>query len=500
MTALITPRDIKAFRAALIRCMGLRFSDESDGSLREVLRERMLATRAAAVDTYLCGLGVGSVEEEELARALCVNETYFLRNAPHFRVFEDAVRARAAGGRRYLRVLSAGCSSGEEAYSIAITLRAILPDLPSWDIHILGIDVDPDVIAKARAGRYSSWSLRSTPEDIRRRYFDTSGAGHVVRDEVRRMVRFERKNLASEDPQVWRAEAWDVVFCRNVLMYLGHDVMRDILARIAASLAPAGLLFVGHAESLREATSSFEVRQAHDTFFYERRSRSDLEVALAEAHAPMRAVQPPPPHMEPADRWCEVIAESSRRVQDLSPATAKLVEPAPATLSDDSAPALDTALRLMEQERFSEALAALPDGRARHPKTLLLRAALLVTRGDLDAASSACSTLLQLDEMNAGAHYVMALCHDQQGDADEALRHDRIAAYLDHHFAMPHIHMGLLARRAGDADTARRELTLALTLLARERPERFVLFGGGFGREALMKLCHSQLQHRRAGR
>ena len=152
------------------------------------------------------------------------------------------------------------------------------------------------------------------------------------------------------------------------------------------------------------------------------------------------------------------------------------------------APAMD----LMRRERFDEALAALaPEDEG--ADALLLRASLLVVSGDGPAAERVCARLLAVDELNAGAHYIMALCRDHAGDPSQAMAHDRAAIHLDPGFSMPHLHLGLLSRRSGDAETARRELELALGLLAREDVARIVLFGGGFGRDGLIGVCRGEL-------
>ncbi len=113
--------------------------------------------------------------------------------------------------------------------------------------------------------------------------------------------------------------------------------------------------------------------------------------------------------------------------------------------------------------------------------------------GQLSGAEDACRRLLELDELNAGAHYVLALCRESAGDERGAADHDQVAAYLDPAFAMPRLHLGLLARRAGDRDAARRELAQALALLEREDPSRLLLFGGGFNRAALLALGRAEL-------
>jgi chemotaxis protein methyltransferase CheR len=153
-------------------------------------------------------------------------------------------------------------------------------------------------------------------------------------------------------------------------------------------------------------------------------------------------------------------------------------------------------MELLKSERFGEALDAvhrLPREAATDPEVLLLRATLLTHSGQLAEAEQACRDLLEVDELNAGAHYLLALCREGAGDAEGAIHHDQLAAYLDPGFAMPRLHLGLLARRTGDRSGAGRELTQALDLLRREDGSRLLLFGGGFSREALAALCHAEL-------
>jgi chemotaxis protein methyltransferase CheR len=162
---------------------------------------------------------------------------------------------------------------------------------------------------------------------------------------------------------------------------------------------------------------------------------------------------------------------------------------------------LSRPLQLLRHERFTEALELLhpPEpSSAADPAALLLRAALLSHQGALLEAQQACHELLRLDDLNAGAHYLLALCCERRGDGQQAVEHDRTAVYLDAGFAMPHLHLGLMARRKRETDAAKRELELALLLLEREDESRLLLFGGGFTRGALLALCRSELSNLKA--
>jgi chemotaxis protein methyltransferase CheR len=149
---------------------------------------------------------------------------------------------------------------------------------------------------------------------------------------------------------------------------------------------------------------------------------------------------------------------------------------------------------MMRNERFGDALELLGTFSTSDPETQLLRAILLTNGGRHREAENVCAELLARDELNAGAHYLLALCREHAGDREKACEHDRIATYLDAAFAMPHIHIGLLERRAGHFDRAVAELERALELLGSEDASRILLFGGGFSREALALLCRNELR------
>jgi chemotaxis protein methyltransferase CheR len=486
--------DLERFRAAIVRRIGLQFDDAKLGFLGEVLQRR-LGKPGRSIDAYLRGLEGQSASGEiaALARELTVGETYFFRNNEQFRALADVVlpeRMRARRAHGILRLLSAGCASGEEAYSMAIVVRESMAD-PSWKVVIRAVDLNPAMLEKAARARYSSWSLRDTPPDIQRKWFQADGRELILESSVRAAVGFGNGNLASDDPGLWQPATYDVIFCRNVLMYFAPEQMRAVIARIAHSLAPGGFLFLGHAETLRGVSDAFHLRHSHETFYYERKESSEL--ARPPSFWPAPAAVPGSAPVVPLDgAWVDTIREATARVAALVPATAN-APVAPPVLPWDLAPALD----LLRKERFAEALDHVrtgPPALEKDPDVLLLEATLLAHSGQLVAAEDACLRLLLIDELNAGAHYLLALCREHSGHRERAGEHNRVAAYLDPSFAMPRLHLGLLARRAGDRNAARRELAQALVLLRREDASRLLLFGGGFSREALMALCESSLK------
>lgn len=485
--------EVDRFRGSVLRWLGLDFDDSKRNFLLEVLGRRVKAGGGA--DAYLAALEAVEAPKDELrilAQELTVTETSFFRNADQIRALNEVAipdRMAARADSRQLSILSAACSSGEEAYTLAACVRDAA-GIAGWDVAIRAIDINTAMLGKAKSARYSDWSLRSTPASLKRRLFRAEGRDFVLDESVRTMVRFEERNLTVEDEGFWAPGRFDIVFCRNVIMYFTPEVARALLARIAHSLAPGGYLFLGHAESLRGMSTAFHLRHTHDTFYYQRRDGAD-ETPAGDARTalPHTALDLP---IDPDESWIDTIRNASQRIRTLTDT------PKPKRAARPTAPAAEigTALDLLGREHYAEAqkvLDALPPDRARDPEVLLLSAVLQTHGGNLIAAEAVCEELLKLDEMNAGAHYVMALCRESAGDDRRAEDHDQIAAYLDPSFAMPRLHLGLLSRRKGDREAAVRELRQALLLLQREDSARLLVFGGGFGRGALMTLCRAEL-------
>jgi len=494
------PSDVERFRTAIVQQIGLQFEDAKLALLSEVLHRR-LAQLSRSSTSYL-----GELEDEPnraeltaLAQELTVGETYFFRHNDQFRALAEVVlpeRMQTRETARSLDLLSAGCASGEEAYSLAIVTQETVPDA-SWSMRIRAVDLNPAALAKAIRGRYSTWALRETPPDVRNKWFRAEGRDVVLDEKIRATVQFAEGNLAGDDPALWQPEIYDVIFCRNVLMYFSPEQMRAAIARMAASLAPDGYLFLGHAETLRGVSDDFHLCHSHNTFYYQRKDRLrrvTRQTKLGATAVSLSAVPAAGPvSIAFTTAWVDTIRQASERVAALVPADGLKSPPTPPRAESwKLAPVFD----LLRLERFGEALDYVRNGPPdadSDPDVMLMKAMLLAQGGLLAAAEVACQRLLLIDELNAGAHYVLALCREHAGERERAIEHDRLAAHLDPTFAMPRLHCGLLTRQAGDHEGARRELAQALLLLKREDVARLLLFGGGFTRDALIALCQSAL-------
>ncbi|HYQ01513.1 MAG TPA: CheR family methyltransferase [Polyangiaceae bacterium] len=496
--------DVGRFRAAIALRMGLSFDDGKLEFLAEVL-ERRLRAQGEIATRYLSELERRpdiKHELREIALELTVGETYFFRHSDQFRAFAEVAlpaRIEARSASRQLRLLSAGCSSGEEAYTLCMLTRERIQDFqPPFEVTIRGVDINPRAIERARAASYSSWALRETPEAIQKQHFTVVGRDHLLAKGIRESVVFEEHNLVADD--TWAPESYDVIFCRNVLMYFTPENAQRVVKRFARALAPGGYLFLGHAENLRGLSLDFELRHTHSTFYYQRKPvfGPTLEAFETATALESSAVSESPPRaalaLDWASTWLETVQRSSDRIHALTTKSAEPVRTVSTIPPASPQVELRHALELLSQERFAEALEVLPHTpSSKDPDAALLRAALFTHSGRLQEAELACAELLGIDGLNAGAHYLRSLCRERSADGRTAIEYSQIACYLDPSFAMPHLLWGLIARRTGDRSTALRELTQAVLLLQREDASRLLLFGGGFSREGLISLCQSEL-------
>ncbi|NRF68122.1 protein-glutamate O-methyltransferase CheR [Aquincola sp. S2] len=493
---------VESFRQLLAQRLGLQLDAQRDDALALLLQRRLAATGLTPA-AYFERLQSDSVEAHALAPDVTVAETYFFRHAEQFAALREQLpgRARAAAGG--LRLLCAGCASGEEAYSLAIVASEL-----GCPARIDAVDLNPALIEHARRARYGDWSLRETPPLLRQRWFRRDGAHWQLDAGIRAAVRFEALNLCGEAPWPWPPGSVDVVFCRNLLMYLTPAAARTLVARLAQLLVPGGSLFVGHAETLRGLSDGFVLREAAGSFHYRRLDGAAAsavpQAAAARGAAEARAVPRAAaeagaaPGADASGAWFDLIAGASSRVDALT-RRAAAAEPAtaPAGQARDARQVTLTAARaLLQAERFADALErldALPANGDADAEALLLRAVALTQSGALADAERCCQRLLMRDEHAAAARYLQALAREAAGDAVAAAQAAQVAARLDPRFALPRLQLARLARRRGDALAQREQGRWALELLQQDDAQRLGLLGGGFSREDLLALARREL-------
>ncbi len=255
------PFSLEQFRLIsdrIYRFSGIRLPEAKKEMVYARLARRLRALGIASFDDYVRFLDLEPAEWEHCTNALTTNVTAFYREEHHFTMLAEHARATARPGETF-RVWSAGCSTGEEPYTIAMCLADALPGA---DFSVLATDLDTQVLASAREAVYPLASVLKLPESRQKRFF-LRGAGRFegrarVRREIASHVQFERVNLMDAE---WPVEpGLDAIFCRNVMIYFDKPTQRRLVERYAQLLRPTGLFFAGHAESLLDQGRHFRLR------------------------------------------------------------------------------------------------------------------------------------------------------------------------------------------------------------------------------------------------
>jgi chemotaxis protein methyltransferase CheR len=274
----ITEEEFRRLCEFLYRRTGMVFTETKRYYVVRRINERMSATGATTFASYFARLRIDSLGEvEQFVNAFTVNETYFYRESHQLRCLTTDLLARRvppAGPSTALRIWSLPCSTGEEPYSIAMWLLENWPPVDSFDIEIIGSDIDTRVLDDARTGVFGKRALMQLPEDVVGKYFVSLGDDQWrILDDIRQSVRFAPVNLieASETAAFGR---FDVIFCRNVLIYFDDASRRAAAENLYDSLLPGGFLCLGHAESMSRISSLFEVRRYADAIVYQRPGES----------------------------------------------------------------------------------------------------------------------------------------------------------------------------------------------------------------------------------
>lgn len=268
----LLPDEFRMLRDLIYEYAGLRFEEDAVFLFERRLGERVEALKLGAYGAYYKYLrfnSLGEAELEEAVERLTTKETYFFRQEYQLRAFRDELLPRIAKANkdhRRLSVWSAGCATGEEAYTIGILIHqcGLFKD---WEVRVIGSDISKQCVAHARRGIYRSASFRATSAELRAKYFRDGPDGTRVIDEVKKLCHFGQLNLL-EPSRAGLVGRVDVVFCRNVLIYFDVQSRRRVIDALYERLLPGGYLLLGHSESLLNVTTAFELVHLREDLVY----------------------------------------------------------------------------------------------------------------------------------------------------------------------------------------------------------------------------------------
>jgi chemotaxis protein methyltransferase CheR len=257
MSDFLNDADFERFRSLIYKESGITFSDTNRTILESRLRERVKLASLTAVGEYYNIILKDSEEMKVLLDAVTTNLTRFFRNTAHFDtlinyVVPDLLKHKAAKGDREIRLWSAGCSTGEEPYTIAMILKDILP--PGMTFKIVASDISLKSLMTGKEGFYPETRIQGISPQYLTRFFEKKGNGYQVKDEIKSLIRFDYHNMKNDSG----LRNLDIVFCRNVLIYFDEAAQKAAVDRFWDAMGGHSYLFIGHSESLFGMDTKFE--------------------------------------------------------------------------------------------------------------------------------------------------------------------------------------------------------------------------------------------------
>ncbi|SMP72709.1 MCP methyltransferase, CheR-type [Desulfonatronum zhilinae] len=526
-----SPELLSRLGALIGEKMGLRFSEDKLEDLRRGVLELSTLQGFESPTAFVRNLLDSSLNEEEiqlLAGRLTTGETYFFREQNILRALQEHVLREVIAARwpqdRTLRIWCAGCSSGEEPYTMAMLLDQTLPEPSSWTIRILGTDINPLALEKARHGIYSRWSFRGVSATLRDSHFTPVGSDrYAIKPRFRANVSFAHLNLATDTyPSLLNATSGlDVIVCRNVMIYLLPETIRRVIHRFHRCLVDGGWLIVSPSESSQLLATEFTPIHLTDATVYRKGPPSGSpETSFSpttgwKADTTIQTTfsaldgQTSIPSPSPAYRASSPAAASPFTVSKPPPEAPQkaISDPPPASLSnaskdspDPSWPEYEQAALAVQEGRAGEAealLQALLSGENAlnpHPRrrirVLRLMARIQADLGRSDAALDWCEQALAVDKTDPQVLYLQGMILQEMGRDKDARQPLKRLLYLDPDCIAAHAALAGIALREHDSGQAERYFNNVLDLLADLPRDAPIPEMGGLSAGRLMETIH----------
>lgn len=533
--------DYLRFRDLVLARSGLHFPEKKWTDLEIGLSKALhsipdtVARGIGSLDlaTYYCFLKEAATppaqaEMERLINLLTIGETHFFRDSAQFDALATHVlpeliarkRAAALGstapGIPQLRLWSAGCASGEEAYSLAILLHQLIPDISNWRILILATDINQDSLALAQQALYSDWSFReSRAKTTRSLYFTLQDKRYKLLDDIRQMVTFAPLNLIEDNFPAAHNNTLsiDLILCRNVTIYFTEETTRRLINKFYQALVEGGWLVVGHAELSLVIYRAFQARSFPDTVLYQKTGQPTLW--------PNDWVWLDPPKKEEMSQLPSLSGLSEPVFQPTRKDNlqTKPLSPLPSTQpglnsqeanriqhSNGQASRVKAELEICQRAQLllskgygEQAIATLENkfetfSVASHVPACCLLARAYADQGKWDQAQQWAERAIALDALAVEAYYTLALTYEHQGNIEQAITYLKKVIYLDQEGPLPYFNLGMLYKKRGDLISARRAFSNIVRILERWPPDKIIPDSGGTSAARLLNITRRTLQ------
>jgi len=422
--------------------LAIGLNDHSKTDIMRVAEELRTAGIIAGVQDLCDQLANQEITHplwQRVIQVATIGETYFFRDRSQMDVLKHStlphlIQNRQDTGLKRLRIWSAGCSTGEEPYSIAIMLRDLVPDIKNWDIHILATDLNKNYLERAKRGLYRSWSFRSeTPPTCQQQWFVKAEGGYQIDVSIREMVTFAPLNLADEMYTVFNHPVMqmDIILCRNVLIYFDRFTVSNIIKRFHGALNETGWLVLGHSESSHMTSQPFQVHNFDGAVHYQKQRPPEC---------PTRATTPVM-NNEPVSKPRLLAARLAQKHDPVVPAAERVT--APSRVPTDKLDPWTLAHYAANREDWEEALHWLNEAE-------------------------------QENVMRPEIHYLRGVIELQRDEIEKSLMSLRRAIYCKNDFVLAHFTVGEIFEKLGHLKKAASHWTHAHQILDCLSPDQFI--------------------------
>jgi chemotaxis protein methyltransferase CheR len=479
----IRTQDYKTLAGKIWQRAQARGLTSLQGYYQVLLKELELPAGSRSDANYSAsGEPLGS-EWQELYAILTINESYFFRDKNQYRLLADSIlpgiihrnrlahEANATGERAFskprLRIWSAGCSTGEELYSIAMVLEELRFPWDQWDVLLVGTDISKTAIASAQKGLYGNWSFRQVPPQIQQKYFVQHHQLYKVCDSLRERVTFLPGNLLRDNfpSQINQLYNLDLILCRNVFIYLDEHAIQHIIHKFQGALVPQGYLMTGHTELYGQDISEFQVLSFPESILYQRRLTPSFS-----APAPPVVPPSPPPRRE---RTTPVRVPRARPTRASQPPVLGPTWASPPP-SVDLTQALAEAETLLKQQAYNRAIARAEKIYTTYPQcdaAFKIAAHAYANIGGYDQAKYLCQQVLQRQPLSVDMYYLLAQIAEDQNELDITKDYLRKIIYLDSSFVKAYLDLATIYEREKQLDKTKKMHSHALDILAKLPPD-----------------------------
>ncbi len=414
-------------------------------------------------------------EFNTLMDILTIQESFFFRHNAQFNALRHfclpRIMEKRKGKNSRINIWSAGCAKGEEAYSIAMLIRDLIPVNPETRVRIHGTDISRQAILKAKEGIYTERAIRGLDSRYLNRYFSKQDHGYQLSPEIKTMVDFAYLNL-SEDPfPIASMPPWDIIFCRNVIIYFTANHSRKLMKNFYSALSHGGFLFAGFSETMRYLNEDFVPIQIDDAFIYQKpfpeQDRADRSSLLPKSALPRSPKMPATVSMPVARIKTERPAFQKQKAPHVPGDAEKAILPESKEPPAEQTKAIDSPLS---------------------------RAAKLADRGETMGAVEILDDIIRQNPLHTQAYFMLAMIYRNAANLDQAAQYLKKVTYLEPGNPLAHLHLADIFKETSQKTDAAREYANVISLLENRQNLEKEMLSDGFTGDAILAAARAHLK------